>query len=95
MFAEDLSVFFQTDEHAIEAKVGSTPVPVIFDAPNVDAFSIAGVKPSALIQWTDAATAAVGATITIKIRGVDTDYIIRDQSPEDDGAIVRLQLEQQ
>ena len=89
MFAESLTIFFNTDEFAIAATVGAATVKVIFDAPNIETFGIAGIKPTALIVASDSTVAAVGATIIIS----GTSYVIRDQSPEDDGAIVRLQLE--
>ena len=90
MFTEDLTVFFDTDDFAIAATVGSTTVPVIFDAEFIGALGVAGTNPVALAKASDSA-AAVGATIVIS----GTSYIIRVREPQDDGAVVLLQLERQ
>ena len=91
MFTEDLSAFFDTDDFAIAATVGATTVPVIFDAAYLRALDIVStVNPVALAQASDTA-AAVGATIVIN----GTSYTIRNREPQDDGAVVLLQLEKQ
>lgn len=90
-FTEDLSAFFDTDDFAIAATVGATTVNVIFDREYIDAVGrVSSANPVALAKASDAA-AAVGATITIS----GTAYTIRDRQPQDDGAVVLLQLEKQ
>lgn len=97
MFAEDLTVFFDTGAHAVAATYkaagvgGGTPVKVIFDAPAIDQFGLTGTNPVALGMATDFAgfvntdTLAIGATV----------YRIVQCSPQSDGAIVEMQLEKQ
>jgi hypothetical protein len=95
MFTEDLSVFFDSDDFAIAATftptsgAASTPS-VIFDAAFVAPFAVAGTNPVALARAADfPATTSVGGTIVIN--GIS--YTIRSREPQDDGAIVLLQLE--
>jgi hypothetical protein len=90
MFSEDLSVFFDNDEFAIAATVGSTTINVIFDGAFLASLGVAGTNPVALAQASYSA-AAVGATITIS----GTAYTIRAREQQDDGATVLLQLEAQ
>lgn len=89
MFSEDLSVFFDTNDFAIAATVGTSVVNVIFDREYLRALDIvSGANPVALAKASDSA-AAVGSAITIS----GTAYTIRDRQPVDDGATVLLQLE--
>jgi hypothetical protein len=90
MFTEDLTPFFNTAEFAIAATIGATAVPVIFDAAFLASLGVAGTNPAALAKTSDSA-AAVGATIVIS----GASYIIRGREPQDDGAVVLLQLEKQ
>jgi hypothetical protein len=91
MFAEDLSVFFNTADFAIASTLqggAAGGVPVIFDRPDFDALGVASTNPVGLVRATDVAESDVGKTLTIN--GVA--FTIRDYQPQDDGAIVRLQL---
>jgi hypothetical protein len=91
MFSEDLSVFFDDDDFAIAATVGTTTVNVIFDREYLRGMElVSGANPVALAKASDTAAAA-GSTITIS----GTAYTIRDREPVDDGATVLLQLEKQ
>lgn len=91
MFSEDLSVFFNTAEHAIAATLqggAADAVPVIFDRADLETLGVANTNPVALVKAADVAEADVGKTLTIN----GTVFTIRDYQPQDDGAIVRLQL---
>lgn len=92
MFSEDLTVYFDTaDGFALAATVGSTTVPVIFDAAYLRELGVvSGTNPVALAMASSSA-ASVGATIVIS--GVS--YTIKDREPQDDGALVLLQLMKQ
>ena len=90
MLSEDLSVFFNTAEFALAATYnGATAVSVIFDNEYIEALTgIAGTTPVALGKATDFAD-PVGKTLLI----LGTTYTIRNKRPQDDGAIVLLDLE--
>jgi len=89
-FTEDLSVFFNTEDFATAAMAswGGT-VNVIFDAEYLDQLGMAGTNPGALAMASEVPASAVNGTITIN----GTAYTIRDRQPQDDGAVVLLQLE--
>jgi len=97
MFTEDLTVFFNTADHAVSAtyKAGGTgagvAVKVIFDAPGIDQYGISGTNPTALGKATDFASFTNADTLTI---GANT-YRILQTTPQDDGATVLCQLEKQ
>lgn len=92
MFTEDLDAFFDADEHALAATLqGGTTVNVIFDAPYQEALELAGTNPSVLCKASAVAAGDVG-TKTLTVSG--TVYNIVGREPVDDGAIVRLQLQQ-
>lgn len=91
-FAEDLSVFFDSDDFAQAATYdgGAEPVYVIFDRAYVEAITgIVGTSPVALAQAADIPAAGVGKALVIS----GTTYTIRRREPHDDGAIVQLHLE--
>jgi hypothetical protein len=95
MFAEDLTVFFDTAAHAVAAtyKAGGigtgTAVKVIFDAPGIDQFGITGTNPVALGIATDFVGFSNKDTLTIGA----TAYRIIQCTPQSDGAVVEMQLE--
>ena len=89
-FEEDLAPFFDEDEFATLAIYNSsTEVRVIFDNTFLSQLGIAGTNPAALGQAIDFPAAAVGKTLKIGT----TTYTIRGREPQDDGAVVLLQLE--
>lgn len=89
-FTEDLSVFFSTDDFAIAATYdGGTTVNVIFDRAYLQTLGIvSGTDPQALGKASDFPVTAVNKTLVIS----GTTYTIRSREPQDDGAIVLLQL---
>lgn len=90
MFTEDLSIFFNSAEHALAATYdGATAVSVIFDHEYIEALTgVAGTNPIAMGKATDFVD-PVGKTLLIS--GVT--YTIRNKRLVDDGAIVTLDLE--
>jgi len=92
MFTEDLRVFFNTDEHAIAANYNSgTTVNGIFDAEYVDFNGVAGSNPVFLCAASDVPVGGIGNTLVVN----SITYKIRNRQPQDDGAVVLLQLEKQ
>lgn len=90
MFTEDLSVFFDENAFATVATAGwGGTVNVIFDAAYVEQLGVAGTNPVALARASDVTVARIGSTLVIG--GVT--YTIRGREPQDDGAVVLLQLE--
>jgi len=88
-FNEDLDVFFNVDDFAVEATYDASPVNVIFDRAYLQTLGIvAGTDPQCLAKASDIPSDAVGETIVIS----GTTYTIRSREPQDDGAIVLLQL---
>lgn len=96
-FTEDLSAFFKTADFALAAtyKAGGlgqgTTVNVIFDNPDKSALGISGSAPTLLVKASDIATFLNTDTFTI---GSIT-YRAVDSEPLDDGAVLRILLEQQ
>lgn len=89
MFAENLDVFFNTADFAIAATYnGAATINVIFDRPNLDVLGVAGTNPVALAKASDVPSDAVGKTLQI---GADV-WTIQNVQPQDDGAVVLLQL---
>jgi hypothetical protein len=97
MFAEDLTTFLQPGDFAIAAtyKPGGTgagsAVNVIFDAPWQEQLGVSAKNPTVTGRAADFATFTTADTLTIN----STIYRIVDSNPLDDGALVRLQLEDQ
>lgn len=96
-FDEDLDAFFNTDDFALEAtyKAGGTgagtTIQVIFDAPGQEAFGISGTRPRALVKASDIASFSNTDTLTIGA----TTWRCVDSQPQDDGALLSIQLEKQ
>lgn len=89
MFSENLTAFFQNADFAVAAVYNATTtIQVIFDEPDLGALGIAGSNPTALCAAADVAADPTGKTLAIG----STTYTIRDIKPQDDGAIVRLEL---
>jgi len=92
MFTEDLTVFFNTAEHAVSATLGAATIPVIFDNEHRLAHDmVSTTNPVAWAKASDVDSGDVNSTITIN----GTAYTIRDVQPQDDGAVVLVQLEAQ
>lgn len=88
-FSEDLSVFFDTDDFAVEALYNSaTTVNVLFDENYVDPFGVSGTRPAAWGRASDFVS-PVGNPLVVN----GTTYTIREREPQDDGAVVLLKLE--
>lgn len=86
----DLAGMFDDDDFATAATIGAETVYVIFDREYLQAVGmVSSANPVALIRASD--TADVGSTITIS----SVAYTIRARQPQDDGAVVLLQLEKQ
>lgn len=91
MFTEDLTAFFGNADFAVSAIYDSaTTIQVIFDEPDLSLAGgiIAGSNPTVLCAAADVAADPTGKTLLIGT----TTWTIRDIQPQDDGAIVRLQL---
>ena len=89
MFSEDLDLFFDPADFATAATYnGATAVNVIFDAAYLEQLGISSTNPVALGKASDFPAAAVNKTLLIN----GTTYTIRDRQPQDDGAMVLLQL---
>lgn len=94
-FVEDLSVFFQAADFAVACTYkaggvgGGVTINVIFDAPAQLHLGITGTNPAFLARSSDipgfsnADTFTIGAVI---YRGIN-------DAPQDDGSIVRIELE--
>ena len=94
-FAEDLDVFFDAvGGFATTATLNAVASgAVIFDRAYLREMGmVSGADPIALAQAADYVSADVGKTLVISGKGT---YIIRDVQPQDDGALVLLQLEAQ
>lgn len=92
MFTEDLTPFFNNAEHAVDAVYdGSTTIQVLFDDSDQGALGVGGSNPTAMCPATSVAADPTDKTLVI----AGTTYKIRDIRPQDDGAIVLLQLERQ
>ena len=90
MFIEDLAPFFNTGDFAIVATLqGGATVKLIFDAAYLENFGVAGTKPAALAKATDVSASNIGQTLTIN----SVAYTISNRRPQDDGAIVLLELD--
>ena len=98
VFTEDLTVFFNTDDFAIAATYtpnGGSPstVNVIFDRAFLSRLDINSTNPVALARASDISAVAANGQDQIVISGIT--YRIKDAQPQDDGATVLLQLEEQ
>ena len=93
MFTEDLTVFFNTDEHATAATYnGTDAVRGIFNEPDLGQLGmIAGSNPTFMCAAGDIDADPTGNTLVINA----VTYKIRDIKPQDDGAVVILELETQ
>lgn len=92
MFAEDLTVFFDTvNGFAKPATLqggAADGVLVIFDEAFLDQLGIAGTTPAAAVMADSVAEADIGKTLTIG----STVYTIKERDLIDDGAIAVLRL---
>jgi hypothetical protein len=92
MFTEDLSVFLADFGEGFTLQGGAAGgVTAIFDAAYLEQLGIAGTNPVALVKASDVAAADVNKTFTRIGTGVV--YTIQNRQPQDDGALVLLQLE--
>ena len=99
-FEEDLSVFVDVNDFAVQATLAGVGVQVIFDAPGADALDgdVVTTEPSALIKASDDPDAgeslviASGALPSYLVHLAGT-YTVRSVIPEPpDGAFVRAFL---
>lgn len=90
MFEEDLDVFLNTDEHAIEAIVieSGNVITGIFDRPYTDALDVQGFSPSLTCKSADVGELRRGRLIEIE----STVYKVVNVEPDGTG-ISRVQLE--
>jgi hypothetical protein len=90
-FTEDLSAFFDDDEFAVTATLnGTASGNVIVDKEYLRAVGmVASSNPVALAIASEYPAAALNGTLAAG----GASYVIRDREPQDDGAIVLLQLE--
>jgi len=88
---EDLSVFFDTDDFAASATLnGVASGNVIIDREYLRALGMVdSTNPLALARASQYSESDIGATLAAG----GTSYLIRSVQPQDDGAIVLLQLE--
>lgn len=91
MFTEDLTVFFRNADFALAATYdGATTIQVIFDRAYLSQLGVvAGTNPVALCPASSVAADPTGKTLVIS----GTTYTIRGFEPQDDGAVLLLQLE--
>jgi hypothetical protein len=90
MFTEDLAQFFDTADFAVAATLQGvgTPINVIFDAAYLESLGMSSTNPVALAKASDVTEGDIDKTLTINA----VVYTIRDRQPQDDGAMVLLQL---
>lgn len=90
-FSEDLSVFFDDAEFALTATLnGTVSGNVIVDRDYLRALGVVpSSDPQALAIASEYGTSCIEGTL---VAG-GTTYVIRDRQPQDDGAVVLLQLE--
>lgn len=86
-------MFFNTDEHATAALYdGTDTINGVFNAPDLQQLGvIAGSNPTFLCAASSVDADPTGRALVVG--GVD--YKIRDIRPQDDGAVVLLELEAQ
>lgn len=91
MFAEDLTVFFDTQGFADAATLDGETVQVIRDDASVEAFDngVLTSQPSVLLSAAQAADAASGSVLVV---GATTYGVRQVISEPPDGALVRLML---
>jgi hypothetical protein len=91
VFAEDLSVFFDTDGFALAATLDGDAVQVIRDDATIEAFSNGALtsQPSVLLTSAQAGEAEAGSVLVI---GAQTYSVRQVISEPPDGALVRLML---
>lgn len=89
MFAEDLTLFFNTAEHATEATWSGSPDPitVIFDNGFAEQLGISTTNPTATAIAAQMPNVARGQTLTIN----SVNYRIDDLQPDGTGLLI-LQL---
>lgn len=90
MIGDDLDVFFDLDEHALEAIVieSGTVITGIFDRPYTDALDVQGFSPSLTCKSADVGELRRGRLIEIE----STVYKVVNVEPDGTG-ISRVQLE--
>jgi hypothetical protein len=81
----DLDTMIDTDEFAVSAMLGATPIDVIFNNGYAEELAVAGSKPTATCSASDVASVSFGDPITIPVKGIDTDYTIQNIQPDGTG----------
>lgn len=90
---EDLSIFFDEDDFAVTATLNGTAAGnVILDKDYLRALGmVPSSNPMAMARASEYGTSCIEGTL---VAGSGT-YVIRDRQPQDDGAVVLLELELQ
>lgn len=90
---EDLSIFFNDDDFAVTATLnGTASGNVILDKDYMRAMGmVSSSNPAALARASQYGTDVLDGTLVAD----NATYVIRDRQPQDDGAIVLLELEKQ
>lgn len=88
---EDMSVFFNTAEHAVDALwKGTTTVQVILDNQYAEVAGVNGSNPVVLVPTADMPGVARGDSLVVPVGG--TSYTIKNPEPDGTG-ITRLELQ--
>jgi hypothetical protein len=92
VFAEDLSEYLSTDEHAVSALFnGASTISVFYNADAQLTLGVSSSNPVAIARAIDVPSAF---DKTLVIAGIGS-FVIKDSQPMDDGAFVTLQLQKQ
>jgi hypothetical protein len=92
MFAEDLSAFFNTAEHAEVATVGATPVNGIFDEPARDDIGVGSTRPTFMCASASLPAGYKTAVIVIRSR---TFKVAGAPDVDETGGVTTLELQEQ
>ena len=91
MFAEDLSVFFNTAEHAEVATIGGTAVNGIFDEPARNEVGIGATHPTFVCATADLPAGFETAPIILRGRN----FRLAAEDVDETGNVITLQLHEQ
>lgn len=92
MFAEDLTTFFNTAEHAEVATIGATPVNGIFDEPSRDDLVIGSTRPTFMCATASLPAGYKTAAIVIRSR---TFKVAGAADVDESGGVTTLELQEQ
>jgi hypothetical protein len=91
MFTEDLTAFFNTDEHAETATIGGTPVKGIFDEPARNEVGIGATHPSFMCATADLPAGFETAVIVLRGRN----FKLASEDVDETGGVMTLALHEQ